>query len=152
MDRLDLDGTFDVASVQFTSAAIQDRVDELSRRGVGQPNDQTIDNVASNMRGSFHLKDGRMTVRSLSFRVRGAEVRLAGAYGVDSERLDFRGTLRLQAKVSKTQTGWKSLVLKVFDPLFDAKDAGTVLPITISGTRQQPQFGVDVKKALLKRE
>ncbi len=151
IERMDLGGTFDVASARFTSAAIQDRVDELSRRGRGRPKDDTIDNVASNLRGAFRLKDARMTVRSLSFRVQGAEVRLAGNYGVQSGRLDFRGTLRLQARASRTQTGWKSWVLKVFDPLLDGDGAGTVLPITISGTRQRPKFGVNVKQAVFRK-
>jgi hypothetical protein len=85
----------------------------------------------------------------LTFEVEGAQVALAGTYGVRSEQLDFRGELRLRAKMSQTQTGWKSLVLKVFDPLFDKDGSGTVLPIVVSGTRDQPKFGVNMKKALL---
>jgi AsmA-like C-terminal region len=150
IERMDLEGTFEVARAHFTSQAIQDRIDELSRRGSGRPTDETIDNVASNLRGAFRLSDGRMMVRRLTFSVRGAEVRLAGAYDLRSERLDFKGELRLQARASRTQTGWRSLVLRVFDPLLDGKGAGTVLPISISGTRSQPKFSADIKKALLK--
>ena len=92
-----------------------------------------------------------MAVRSLSFRVEGAEVRLSGIYGIKTERLDFKGTLRLQAKASQTQTGWRSLVLKVFDPMLDDEGgAGTVLPISVTGTRDQPKFGADLKRAILK--
>jgi len=150
IERLDLDGTFNVQAARFTSRAIQNRVDELSRRGRGRPKDEAIDDVASNLRGSFRLRDARMTLRALSFRVRGAEVRLAGNYGINSERLDFRGTLRLQARASQTQTGWRSLVLKVFDPFLDGEGAGTVLPISVTGTRDHPKFGADIKQALLK--
>jgi hypothetical protein len=150
LERMDLDGTFEVASARFASETIQARVDELSRRGAGRPGDETIDDVVSNLRGSFRLNDARMQLRSLSFRVQGAEVRLAGDYAIKEERLNFKGELRLQAKMSQTQTGWRSFVLKVFDPLFDSKTAGTVLPISITGTREQPKFGVDVKKALLR--
>ena len=57
-----------------------------------------------------------------------------------------------QAPISQTQTGWKSVVLKVFDPLFRRDGAGTVLPITVTGTRAQPKFGVDVKKALMRKQ
>jgi hypothetical protein len=149
IERMTLDGTFALAAARFTSDEVQDRVDELSRRGRGTPKDDSIDDVASNMRGSFRMSDGRMTLRSLSFSVQGAEVRLAGSYDVASEALDFAGTLRLQARMSKTQTGWKSFVLRLFDPLFDGDGAGTVLPITVSGTRDEPEFKVDVKKALL---
>ena len=91
-----------------------------------------------------------MTLHSLTFAVRGAEVRLAGHYGVQSGRLDFKGALRLQARASRTQTGWRSLLLRVFDPLLDGDGAGTVLPIYITGTREQPKFGADLKKAILR--
>ncbi|HXG90565.1 MAG TPA: hypothetical protein VNJ02_19765 [Vicinamibacterales bacterium] len=148
IERIDLDGTFDVAAAQFTSETIQNRIDELSRRGVGRPTDASIDNVASNLRGSFRLNDAHLNLRSLTFKVDGAEVRLAGGYGVQSEQLNFAGELRLEAKASKTQTGWKSLVLKMFDPLLDGNGAGTLLPISVTGTRDQPKFQADLKKAL----
>ncbi len=150
IEKMDLEGTFEVQRALFTSQSIQDRIDELSRRGRGRPTDLSVDNVVSNLRGAFRLKDGRMTLRSLTFRVEGAEVRLAGAYNIQSGELDFKGTLRLQARASRTQTGWKSLVLRVFDPMLDGEGAGTILPISITGTRDQPKFGADIKQAILK--
>jgi hypothetical protein len=149
-DRMNIDGTFHVAKAQFTSQAIQDRVDELARRGVGRPTDETIDNVASNFRGSFGLDNGRLTLKPLTFEVEGATVRLTGNYDARRELLDFEGELRLQAKASQTQTGWKRLVLKIFDPMLDGQGAGTVLPISITGPRDQPKFAADLKKAILK--
>jgi hypothetical protein len=149
LDRMDLRGSFVLDSARFTSESVQARIDELSRRGQGRPNEGAIDDIASNMRGEFRLHDSVLELPKLTFRVDGAEVWLTGRYAVRSEQLDFRGELRLQAKMSQTQTGWKSLVLKMFDPIFDSKHAGTVLPIVISGTRAQPKFGVNVKRALL---
>lgn len=151
IERMTLAGTFNVARARFTSPQIQDRVDELSRRGRGKPKDETIDNVASNFRGSFALANARMTLQRLSFRVQGAEVRLAGNYDIASERLNFTGQLRLDAPVSKTQTGWKSLVLKLFDPLFREDGVGTLIPISIAGTRARPEFKADIKKAVFGR-
>lgn len=149
IDKMSLDGTFNVARARFTSESLQDRVDELARRGKGRPSDMEIDNVASNFRGSFRLRDARFRLQPLTFSVDGATVRLAGDYDTNRELLNFQGELRLQAKVSQTQTGWKRLVLKVFDPMLDGKGAGTVLPISITGTRDQPKFGADLKKAIL---
>jgi len=149
IDRLDLDGTFDVASARFTAATVQDRVDELARRGSGKPTDESIDDVASNLRGAFRLHDARMTVKTLTFSVQGATVKLAGLYDVKRELMDFHGELRLQAKASQTQTGWKRFALKVFDPMLDGKGAGTILPISVTGTRDNPKFGADLKKAIL---
>ncbi len=150
IDRMILEGRFALASARFASDSVQGKVDELSRRGRGKP-DAGVDDVASNMRGVFALRKGVMRLDSLAFEVQGAEVRLAGSYNLRSEELNFRGQLRLQARVSQTQTGWKSLVLKPFDPLFTRDGAGTVIPIAITGTRSQPKFGVEMRKALLRQ-
>jgi hypothetical protein len=47
-------------------------------------------------------------------------------------------------------TGWKATLLKFVDPLLKGKDAGTVLPIKISGPRQHPSFGVQYHELLKK--
>jgi hypothetical protein len=65
-----------------------------------------------------------------------------------SQALDFHGTLHLQAKVSQTTTGIKSLLLKPIDPLFEREGAGTVLPIKITGTRGEPSFQIEIGKVL----
>jgi len=44
--------------------------------------------------------------------------------------------------------GVRSVLLKVVDPFFKKKGAGTVLPIKVRGTREHPKFGLDVMKAL----
>jgi hypothetical protein len=150
IDKIDLNGTFTVAKAQFTSDAIQDRVDELARRGQGRPKDGEIDDVASDFRGTFRLRDARLTLSPLTFRVEGATVRLNGNYDTNTELLNFKGELRLQAKASQTQTGWKRLVLKIFDPMLDGEGAGTLLPISITGTKDQPKFGADIKKAIFR--
>ena len=77
------------------------------------------------------------------FTVEGARVALGGNYGLPSQKLDFEGSLFLDAPLSKTTTGFKSLLLKIVDPLFRKQGAGTVLPIVVSGTVDQPSFGLD---------
>ncbi len=149
--RLQLDGTFELTRTRFTGRALQAKINEFSRRGRGDVEDPTPDSVTSDLRGQFALAGGTMRLPSLNFAVPGAEVRLAGQYGLESEAMAFEGTVRLQAKVSETTTGVKSLLLKIVDPLFSRKDAGTVLPIHITGTRSDPKFGVDVKRALLRK-
>ena len=47
-----------IEQLRFASDAVQDKVDEFSRRGRGRPSDVTIQNVASTMHGGFQLKDG----------------------------------------------------------------------------------------------
>ena len=82
----------------------------------------------------------------LRFSVQGARVDLDGRYSLRDQGLNFAGALRLDAPVSQTVTGFKSILLKPIDPLFRRNGAGTHLPIRISGTVSQPSFGVDAKK------
>ncbi len=49
---------------------------------------------------------------------------------------------RLQAKLSQVTTGIKSFLLKPFNSFF-RKNGVTVLPIKVTGTRDQPSFGLD---------
>jgi hypothetical protein len=146
VDRLELDGEFTVEQLRFASDTVQDRVDDFSRRGRGRPGDATIQNVASTMHGGFRLREGVLRLSGLRFGVRGALVQLNGYYVLRGGALDFRGTVRLDARASQTMTGWKSLVARAIDPLLARDGAGTVLPIRITGTVKQPKFGVEVKK------
>jgi hypothetical protein len=143
VDRLRLNGRFDIAAAKFTNDAVQQRIVELSRRGLGQPNDQSPGQVASDFRGRFVLGDGRLDLPDLAFAVPGAQVRLGGHYALKQEAIDFKGNLLLDAKVSQTVTGYKSLLLRIVDPLFAKPGGGSSIPIKIEGTRSDPRFGLD---------
>jgi hypothetical protein len=142
-DKLRLDGEFQLAQGRFLRTSIQDQIDNLSRRGQGQPKNDQIDEVVHEMQGVFHLGEGMMTFKSLSFAVPGAAVNLAGAYDLQEDVLDFHGALKLQAKVSQTMTGWKRIALKPVDPFFSKQGAGTFLRIKIQGNASEPKFGLD---------
>lgn len=141
--KLDLDGTFDVRDAKFLRSTIQDQLDQLSRRGQGQPTNQEIDEVVSHMKGRFRLDNQIMTFKSLVFGVPGADVAVAGTYDLNRDDLDFHGTLKLVAKVSQTQTGWKRWALKPVDPFFAKNGAGTFAHIKIEGPSRKPKFGLD---------
>ena len=76
----------------------------------------------------------------------GAGVDLAGSYDLDKDTLDFHGALKLQAKVSQTQSGWKRWVLKPIDPFFSKNGAGTFLRIQVDGSSKEPHFGREKHK------
>ena len=143
MDKLMLDGTFQVNDARFLKSNIQSQLDQLSRRGQGQPGNQAIDQVVSNMGGSFHLQNDLMTFRELTFAVPGAFVEMSGDYNMSHESLDFHGSLALVAKLSEMVTGWKRWILKPVDPFFEKNGAGTFLRIKVDGTTAQPKFGLD---------
>jgi hypothetical protein len=141
-DRLQLDGRFGIGGAEFASPEIRSKLEGLSRRGQGKPQDEDAGSAVSRLQGAFRLRDGRITFRRLTFGVAGATVELAGTYGLQTEQLDFHGTLHLDAKLSQITTGVKSFLLKPFDPFF-RKNGETVLPIKITGTRDSPLFGLD---------
>ncbi len=142
-DKLVLDGKFQVSDAHFMQAHIQDQLDQLSRRGQGQPTNKEIDQVVSVMTGSFRLEDRAMTFRDLTFGVPGAAVDLNGVYDMGADTLDFHGTLKLLAKVSEMVTGWKHWALKPVDPFFEKEGAGTFLRIQVAGSAKAPKFGLD---------
>ena len=144
LDTLKLGGQFTIRRGRFASDLVQDKVDELSRRGRGQPKNESIDNVLSEFSGTFALRRGVLELPSFQFAVRGAEVRLAGSYALRGERLGFQGELRLQAKISQTVTGVKSVLLRVIDPFFRKHGKGAVLPIRVGGTVTAPEFGLNL--------
>ena len=143
VQKIQLRGSFKIRRGQFSSDTVQDKIDELSRRGRGEPENENVNNVLADFGGNFALHKGRLDLPKFQFAVEGARVALGGSYGLPTQRLDFEGSLMLDAPISKTTTGFKSLFLKVLDPLFRKDGAGTVLPIVVSGTVDQPSFGID---------
>ena len=143
IDKMKLDGQFGVANIHFTDQNTQSKVDSLSRRGQGQPQDEDIEDELSQLRGRFRMANAVITMSNLSFAVPGANIDLGGTYALDGGELDFIGKLRLDAKLSQTTTGVKSFFLKAVDPFFSNKNAGTELPIKITGTKDHPSLGLD---------
>ena len=89
------------------------------------------------------MADELITLRDLLFGIPGADLKLNGTYNIDNEEMDFRGDLRLQAKLSQTQSGWKRWALKPVDPFFAKNGAGLYTKIKITGSRKEPKFGRD---------
>jgi AsmA-like C-terminal region len=144
LDRLSLDGSFGVEGGNWSSAALREKLETLSRRAIGKPEEQDAGSAITNLAGNFFLKQGVLHFRKLTFRVEGADIDLAGTYTLRQGELDLAGHLALEAKLSQTLNGAKSFFVKAFDPFFEKKGAGTVLPIRITGTRENPVFGVSV--------
>jgi hypothetical protein len=142
-DRLNLAGKFDVAHGEFTSESVSSKIETLSRKGQGKPEDEEAGSSVSELKGNFILDNGVLTFKGLTFTVIGAQVSLNGKYALAKEDLDFYGKLRMKAKLSQTMTGAKSFILKAFDPFF-RKNGQTELPIKITGTREHPSFGLDL--------
>jgi len=148
VERMQLDGVFNLNGVAFTSPEVQAKIASLSHHAQGEPKDSDNSDVFAEFAGQFHLKNGILRLPKLQFEVPGAHVSLDGQYGLSSSNIDFTGTAKLDATISQMTTGWKHVLLKPVDPLFKRDGAGTVLPIRISGTRGSPSFKLDIGRVL----
>ena len=145
-DRLKLKGTFHVPEGHFTNEKVQKKLDSLSLRSRGKPKqaqENPDEQVPVDLQGAFTLKDGVLSFSFLHFLIPGTHVDMAGNYSLDGQQFDFRGTARLDAKVSQMMTGWKSILLKPVDPFFSKNGVGTEVPIRVTGTQSEPHFGLD---------
>jgi len=149
VDKLQLAGEFQLAEARFANLDVQRRVNALSRKGQGdEASGNEGESAVSNLRGRFALRDGTIRFSNLTFAVPGAIVQLAGIYNLRNEAIDFGGHLLLDATLAEMTTGIKSVVARIAQPLFRRPGGGSKLPIRISGTRSNPAFGLDVKRAL----
>lgn len=143
--KLRLAGKFSMDQVRFTDKEIQDKLIGMSQRAQGKPKQEPETPITSHFDGNFAVARGTIRLDKLLFTIPGAEVQLAGKYGMRSEEIEFTGRLRMQARVSQTFTGVKRWLLKPVDPFFAKDGAGAVIPIKIGGTRTQPQFGLNMR-------
>lgn len=142
-DRLRLAATFRLKDAHFTSNRVREGIDSLSRRAQGEPGNRQVDEVPAQMEGRLVMARGVVTFHELRFVIPGAYVELTGRYGSEEEDLDFHGKLRTQAHVSQMSSGWKRWALKPVDPFFAKEGYGAVVNIKVTGTRGNPQFGLD---------
>lgn len=145
-ERLNLKGAFNLDDVRFTSAKIQDKITELSLRGQGRPKDvkgADPGSIQSAMQGDFTMGGGVIALPELTYTVPGANIVMKGTYTLEGGGLNFAGKAKLNATVSQVVGGVWGVLLKPADRFFKKDGAGTELPIHISGTREEPKFGVD---------
>jgi uncharacterized protein involved in outer membrane biogenesis len=164
LKELILQGDFGIDEAALTKPITQTRVDELSERARGEKKDKDKDkdknedenktasesdaddpeNVVLNLRGHVEVRDGVAKFSDLSLSAPGASARMSGSYYLLNQRIDLHGTLKTEARLSQETRGIKSALLKPFDPLFKGKKAGAEIPVKVTGTYQNPQFGFDV--------
>jgi hypothetical protein len=145
-NRLQLRGNFHVPDASFTNEKLQGRIDDLSLLSRGKPElarEHLQQDVSSDLRGVFRLRDGVLDFSFLHFQIPGTHADMTGQYTLDGSIFDFHGNLRLDAKLSQMTTGWKSILLKPVDPFFSKNRAGTQVPFKVTGTRSEPHFGLD---------
>ncbi|HTC61606.1 MAG TPA: AsmA-like C-terminal region-containing protein [Candidatus Saccharimonadales bacterium] len=148
LKKVSVQGDFEIEDGQFENRTRQESVDELSEtaRGKKKPKDEDKDsaeNVISHLNGHTSLRNGVATFSGLAFQVPGADASMHGTFNLLNQKIDLHGTLKMDAKFSQSTSGIKSLFAKVLNPFFD-KSRGSVVPVLVDGTYQNPHFGLDL--------
>ena len=152
--KVKLSGAFGIANGIFSEPATQQDIDKLSAAAQGEKNNDQKNNksdeehsdpetVLTDLNGQVNVVDGPAEFSDLSFGVPGAHARVHGIYNLINYKIDLRGQMRVDSKISNTTSGAKSLLLKMMDPFFKKKHNGEVVPVRISGTYDHPTFGLD---------
>jgi hypothetical protein len=144
LQKVKVEADFGIDSARFTDSNTQQTVDKLSERAEGEQSEDP-ESVLSDLRGHVVLKDGIANFSSLSFRVPGAAAQMHGTYDLVSERIDLRGILRMQAKLSDATTGIKSFLIKALNPFLKNDHPGAEVPVHITGTYSHPVYRLSSK-------
>jgi hypothetical protein len=144
LQKLVLDGRFTIDDARFASGGMQAKVNELSQKAQGE--NAAPGQVLSDFNGRFAMSGGVIRFSAINFSMPGARVAMAGSYAAATQAMDFKGTVRIDAKLSEMTTGMKSMFLKVIEPVFRRRGA-TVIPISVGGTVKEPKVGLDVVRA-----
>ncbi len=149
LGKLKLAGRFGVDRGEFSESSTQEGVNKLSAGARGEKESADPETVLTDLAGRVTVNSGVAKFSDLSFGVPGATARMEGTYSFLNYKIDLRGQMQVDTKISNTTSGGKALLLKVMDPFFKKRKKGEILPVRISGTYQNPSFGLDLddKKA-----
>lgn len=140
-------GQFTITNAVFSSEKIQNKVENMSERAKGKPklaHDEASEDVTSTMKGRFDVAQSIIQIKDLFYVMPGAQVLAEGVYGMSGSPFEFHGKVRTKATISQMTTSWKSVLLKPVDPFFKKNGAGAEIPFKISGSKDEPHFGLDI--------
>ncbi|HEY3975433.1 MAG TPA: AsmA-like C-terminal region-containing protein [Candidatus Sulfotelmatobacter sp.] len=147
--KLSLQGNFGIEHGGFSNSSTQESVNKLSSQARGQKaggekDTSDPETVLMGLTGKVTVNNGVSTFSDISFGIPGAAALMHGTYNLINYKIDLRGQMKVDTKISKTTTGPKALLLKVMDPFFKKRRRKEIVPIRISGTYQKPSFGLDL--------
>jgi hypothetical protein len=145
LKKLKLQGRFGIQSGAFSNPSTQKGVDELSAGARGQKDPSDPETVLTDLTGKVDVVKGIAGFADLSFGVPGASARLHGTYNLLNYKIDLRGQMRVESKLSNSESGGKAVLLKMIEPLFKKKKKGEIVPVRISGNYDHPSFGLDLE-------
>jgi hypothetical protein len=156
LDRLQMDGGFNVPAERLTNHSTETELSSFSQRAQGSAGkspaaqgaalvgDPQQPDVLSSLEGTVSVRRGVMSTERLTFKVPGVAAELKGTYRLQDGTVHMVGNLTMDTDLSHVTTGFKSMLLKPLAPFFKRKSAGAVIPIAITGKPNQYKVGQDL--------
>lgn len=138
LERLRMNGRFDIPRERITNPATERKLSLLSERAQGLPsrsagNAAAVSPVISRLHGTVEIRNGIAYARRLDFQMPGAAVDLNGTFNLRNQNAHLLGNVRMQSDISHLATGFKALLLKPLAPFFKKRGAAAVISIAITG-------------------
>jgi hypothetical protein len=152
LQRLAVDGGFDVPAERLTNLETEKSLTAFSARAqgagsgqgdAGDPDTAGADAISS-LQGQVKIRNGILSTHRLTFQVPGATADLQGAFAFHTGAVHLTGQLKMDADISHAATGFKSVLLKPLAPFFKKKNAGAAVPIAVTGIPHQYHVSQDV--------
>lgn len=150
LKKLMLSGDFGIDRGRFTKAKTQIPLNHLSEsaRGMGKTaRDESHQTVLSDLAGHVSAQSGIATMSHISFAMPGAHGVIAGTYNLLNHSVNLKGSLTTPGELASASSGMKAVLLKLITPLMK-KHSETVVPFSITGTAQHPNFALDILNKL----
>lgn len=145
LQRLRVDGTFDVPTERLTDSSTQKSVSDFSQRAQGgKADDKSSPDALSSIKGPVQIRNGIVSSPHLVFQVPGAEANVSGTFQLHGQVVHLVGDLKMESDISHATTGFKSFLLKPFAPFFKKRRAGAVIPIAVTGNSGHYKVGQDI--------
>jgi hypothetical protein len=151
LERLRVDGVFDVPAERATNENVEKNLTDFSHRAEGKPSQPSGDDepsdpntdVLSELRGAAQIRDGIASTQHLIFQIVGAKATLNGTFNFHDQSVHLTGNLATHADISHDVTGFKSVLLKPLAPFLKKHNAGAVIPIAVTGAPGRYQVTQD---------
>lgn len=133
MARLRLNGSFEVPAEKLTNVKTEKSLSAFSERAQGDKPTEEAKDALSSLEGPVKVENGVASSPRLTFKIPGATATLGGTFRFHGEEVHLTGDLKMDTDISHTTTGFKSFLLKPLAPFFKTKNAGSVVPIAVTG-------------------
>ena len=141
LEKLALQSDFQIQNARFVKPETQVRLSKVAEA----PDDRQPNTAMPvQIHGAVEVKDGIARFAHLSLQDHHASAFFWGKYQLTDEHVDMHGKLKTEASLTKTTNGIGSFFAKILEPFFKKKPHENVVPVKISGTYNNPKFGLDL--------